>query len=303
MDDPRDAPTRTLLDRWAPLGRRPPAGLEDARLQLHQLAQIPAAFAGRFVAPETDDSHRSLVWSPALGGFHSRGAEVAGNVFVVVRPLPLEVEIRAVGDARRYGVRGRTLQAVWEWAEEELSRLLGPEAAELTRPEFDLPEHRVAAHAPFDASLPELEELARWFGDAAVLLAAVRAAHRQRASPVRTWPHHFDMAPLLDFGAGPDGTRRTVGVGLSPGDDARPAPYLYVAPWPRPETAPEDALPAGCWQEMGWVGAVLPAEELIRGTGSEQEARAMSFVAAALGTARKLIDDAERAESDRPSGS
>jgi hypothetical protein len=135
----------------------------------------------------------------------------------------------------------------------------------------------------------DLEELARWFDDGRLLLEEIRSTCREEASPVLAWPHHFDMATLLDFGAGPDGERRTVGIGLSPGDETRDEPYLYVAPWPRPETAPDHELPAGCWQETGWVGAVLPAGELIQGPAPRQEARARDFVEAALAKARELV--------------
>ncbi len=280
---------RAVPEGWVPLGARTPDRLRDARLQLHHLAQIPAAFGGTLVRHEDDDSHRALTWSPGLGGFRSRSADLAGNVFMVVRPLPLEVQIRAVGDVHRYVLPGHTLQEAWDWAETELSLILGREQVELSRPEFEIPSHRVAAHALFDASPLDLEELARWFDDGRLLLEEVRSTCRERASPVLSWPHHFDMATLLDFGAGPDGERRTVGVGLSPGDETREAPYLYVAPWPRPDTAPDHELPAGCWQEIGWVGAVLPAEELMQGSAERQEARARAFVEAALSKARELV--------------
>ncbi|MEJ2539139.1 MAG: hypothetical protein P8188_04000 [Gemmatimonadota bacterium] len=147
----------------------------------------------------------------------------------------------------------------------------------------------MANHALFDASPMDLEEWVRWFDDVWRLLGRVRGECSEVASPVRTWPHHFDTATLLDFGDGDDGEPRTVGVGLSPGDEGRPEPYLYVSPWPRPETAPDQQLPAGCWQETGWVGAVLPAEELVLGSAEEQERRARAFVDAALTRARALV--------------
>jgi hypothetical protein len=251
--------------------------------------QIPAAFAGSFVAPEEDDSHRSLVWSPEIGGFRSRGAELAESVYMVVRPLPLEVQIRAVGDVHRYVLPGHTLEEAWSWAAAELALILGLPEVELRRPEFEIPDHRVAHHALFDASPMALEELSRWFDDAWLLLNRVRAECPEFASPVRSWPHHFDTATLLEFGRGPDGEPRTVGIGLSPGDEDRNEPYLYVAPWPRPESAPEHELPAGCWEESGWVGAVLPGRELVQGSAREQEERARAFVDAALTQARELL--------------
>lgn len=280
---------RGAPEGWLPLGSRAPGTLHEARLQLHHLLQIPAAFGGTFVTPEPDDSHRALAWSPEIGGFRSRGAELAGSVYMVVRPLPLEVQIRAVGDVHRYVLPGHTLDEAWSWAERELGLILGRGDVSLDRPEYDIQDHRVAHHALFDASPMDLEELGRWFGDAWLLLNQLRRECPEFASPVQSWPHHFDTATLLRFGEGPEGEPRTVGVGLSPGDEQYDEPYLYVAPWPRPDGAPDHELPSGCWQEAGWVGAVLPARELIEGTGPEQEERARAFVHSALGKARELL--------------
>ena len=280
----RDAP-----EEWLPLGKRSPDELSDARLQLHHLVQIPAAFGGTFVEPREDDSHRVVTWNPKLGGFQSREAEIAGPVSMVVCPFPLQIQIRAGADLHRYVLPGHTLGEAWDWAERELGVLLGRSDAELKRPEFEIPDHRVAHHALFDANPSALEELSRWFDDALMILEQVRRECQEEASPIRSWPHHFDTATLLDFGSGPDGEPRTIGVGLSPGDEERNEPYLYVAPWPRPETTPDHELPAGCWQEIGWVGAVLPGGELVEGSGPEQEARARVFVDSALSQARELL--------------
>jgi hypothetical protein len=61
--------------------------------------------------------------------------------------------------------------------------------------------------------------LADWYalGDAA--LRGLAGALGQPAEPV-LWPEHFDLGIALD----------AVNYGASPGDDARPEPYLYVGP-------------------------------------------------------------------------
>ena len=63
-------------------------------------------------------------------------------------------------------------------------------------------------------------EIAGWFarGD-----AGLRAFAPDR-EPV-LWPEHFDLAITVD----------EVNYGISPGDDAHPAPYAYVGPWARRE--------------------------------------------------------------------
>ncbi|HEX6300331.1 MAG TPA: hypothetical protein VF148_07705 [Acidimicrobiia bacterium] len=46
-------------------------------------------------------------------------------------------------------------------------------------------------------------------------------------SRVQLWPEHFD--PAVEIGSQDEGRRASYGA--SPGDDAHPEPYLYVAAW------------------------------------------------------------------------
>ncbi|MEQ9569338.1 MAG: hypothetical protein RLN75_04045, partial [Longimicrobiales bacterium] len=127
-------------------------------------------------------------------------------------------------------------------------------------------------------------EFAAWFSAAARALAPWAA--RADAAPLRCWPHHFDLATLVTLpGTDAEGRRRTVGCGLTPGDDARPAPYGYVTPWPYPWTAPRPSLRYGDWHVDGWLGAVLPAPAWI---GADGPAVAEAFFDEAFRTALEL---------------
>ena len=83
---------------------------------------------------------------------------------------------------------------------------------------------------------------------------------------------------------------RTLGVGMTPGDAARPEPYLYVTPWPYPESPELPPLPeGGCWHTEGWVGAVLEADRFLApGSAGEQAARAALFIRSATHACRRL---------------
>src|SRR5207247_497257 len=101
------------------------------------------------------------------------------------------------------------------------------------------------------------EELAGWYGNAAVVLETLRAA-TPTASEVRCWPHHFDLATLITVAPG-----QSVGVGMEPGDQYYAEPYFYVNMHPAPDAR---ALPPlhghGTWHTHEWIGAVLPASRL-----------------------------------------
>ena len=47
------------------------------------------------------------------------------------------------------------------------------------------------------------------------------------------WPHHFDIATLVKLEDGQPANARSIGVGVSPGDEYYAQPYVYVSPWPR----------------------------------------------------------------------
>jgi hypothetical protein len=68
--------------------------------------------------------------------------------------------------------------------------------------------------------------VADWFGFAThVLERTRRTAGADDVSRVQLWPEHFDPA----FEVGSNARGAPPGYGASPGDDAHPEPYLYVA--------------------------------------------------------------------------
>jgi hypothetical protein len=172
---------------------------------------------------------------------------------------------------------------------------MGAAAGAFTTPVPEIPAHPVGAGAAYDARLAELAEVERWFHDSSLLLEAVSAAE-EGASPVRCWPHHFDIAVLINLDAGSDppveiDEARSIGIGMAPGDDSYPDPYLYVSPWPYPEAAALPKLPPPAyWHTRDWTGAVLTADDLV-GDGDEraQATRAASFARAAIAGSRALL--------------
>jgi hypothetical protein len=90
---------------------------------------------------------------------------------------------------------------------------------------------------------------------------------------------------------GPGGGAHHVGVGLSPGDEAYPHPYVYVNGWPAPspEDLPELAEP-GHWHTSGWVGAVLEAQRVTERSDPIVQSRTMSdYVDGAVSAMRGAV--------------
>lgn len=223
------------------------ASFWDTRLQLHWAAQ-PAAGVGRTLIPlASDASNESFTWSDAHGALVQglAGGRRAAIRFADLTLLLLDAA-GAIVDAMP--LNGRTLADGFAFFERHFGTTLA-------RPPEGMPDHAVARGAAFDADPHHLRELATLYANADATLQSIVDDERG-AGPVRCWPHHFDIAVSIDVAPG-----KTIGAGLSPGDDSMRAPYWYVTPFPYPPAASLPPLTAGTWHTEGWTGALLPAAE------------------------------------------
>jgi len=266
---------------WQPLGRPYPTTLADARGQLHHAVQLLASFGKALAAPQEDDSHRSMVWDSDAVAFRSSPSADDAALTVLLTPETFEVHVDRAGERETWALTGKTLDEAYAWLGESLG-------VTLERPEYEIPVHPVGSGAVFDPDMAALAELARWYGNAYGVLASVTEANPE-ASPLRCWPHHFDLATLITLPlADGERTQRTIGAGMSPGDGSYPAPYGYVTPWPYFWEEPRPELSAGQWHLDQWLGAVLTAGHW---TSDDDSAAAVvsRFFAEALGAAAQIL--------------
>jgi hypothetical protein len=120
--------------------------------------------------------------------------------------------------------------------------------------------------APLTIDSVAAARLADWFGFGCSVLEELRAAAAPADEPsrVQIWPEHFDMSVDL----GPEASGRRAGFGASPGDQAHPAPYLYVVPWAAQAAGPP-------WNDGSFAGASLGYEEL--SGAADQRSTAVTF--------------------------
>jgi hypothetical protein len=171
----------------------------------------------------------------------------------------------------------------------------------LQQPKLDIPAHPVGSGARFSTGpVGPLTELARWYRNASLALEAVRRRD-SRASPIRIWPHHFDIGTLivLDPDVGPE-AGRTIGLGMVPGDAAYAQPYFYVTPWPRPKTPMLPAIDGGgAWHTEGWLGAVLTARGIVGVSDAAAQSRQVAtFLDSAVAAAAHLHQGARAVDHD-----
>ena len=259
---------------WEPVGSIDPRALVDARVQLHWAAQAVAGVGRTLHARRADDSHTSFTWSATLDALVQ---EPFNGITSGLRPRDLT--LLAIGStASKLSLRGKTLDQAFAFFEAQFGMAL-------KRPDVDLPDHPVSRGAPFDAAEHHFVELARYYNNAACVLADIARAESQ-AGPVRCWPHHFDIATLILL-SGHGEEARTIGIGFSPGDGGSAEPYYYVTPWPYPDASRLGELAVGRWNTAGWTGAVLEASNFANVERQEETVRA--FILSATARCREIL--------------
>ncbi|GLY80159.1 hypothetical protein [Actinoallomurus iriomotensis] len=134
-------------------------------------------------------------------------------------------------------------------------------------PEVYLPTTPAAPDTHLPVNPAAAEALGDWFGFAWSVLEQLRfdgrTLHSRAPLRVQLWPEHFDAAVEL----GDEFAGRRAAFGASPGDDAHPEPYLYVAPWHR--------RAGGFWNDKAFGGASLTYGALL--SADDQRETALAF--------------------------
>ena len=280
---------------WSKLGgRTPPKSLVEARHLAHHALQWVTKAARANLKALPDDSHSSVAWDAGLAALVSLPVHtVAGEARVGLRVAGFSLIVlrgEAVLDA--FQLDRKTDAEAGAWIDSKL-RALGLKPASGVKLPYAMPDHPVAKGAAYDCSSAgrELGELARWFTGSAELLEEFRAKTKgfgPGPTPLRCWPHHFDIATVVQLEESNHESAKSVGVGVSPGDEFYAQPYVYVSPWPRFDGGELPPLPSpGHWHTQGFFGAVVAGEEILalKNRGPEL----LGFVVAAFEISRERL--------------
>ena len=256
---------------WTSLRKPAPASLLAARETAHCAAQALARAARANLAPAPDDSHSALLWGPKVKAIVTQALPKDARAGLDVAKL--ELVFWSGGREERGGPDGK-------WLDAKLAAA-GLEPASGVKLPYDLPKKELKK----DDGLAALE---RWLAAAADLLAEVRARHQAlHPGPVYLWPHHFDIATLLAVSK-----EKSIGVGISMGDDFYAQPYAYVSPYPSPRVDPSapklPPLPrGGHWHTEEFFGAVATADELL--AQPDPRAACLAVIEAAIEASKKWL--------------
>jgi hypothetical protein len=265
--------------------------LSEARLQAHYAVQWLARIARAYIPPQPDDGHTNLIWDRKLDSLMTQplkdqlyfSVSFAGPLLIFhSRELPPQQIICFAGQS--------DLEVRHSLDKILAAHGLYPSALDRP-PAYEIPPHPLANGGKYNAdhSLNDaFAELSAWFANADLLLNRLRDRFLTLASPVRCWPHHFDIATLTTIKSQNRSVTGYINAGLSPGDVYYDEPYFYVSVYPKPEPALlTDPLGAGHWHIQEFTAAVLPAHEVLKGKGQEEVA--IEFLVAAVNGTFKIL--------------
>jgi hypothetical protein len=267
--------------------------LREARLQAHYAAQWLGRAGSAFIAPQPDYSHTSMNWNGSLAGFTTHAMKDETRLGLRVVDLTFVFLNKEGKQTSSYPLNGRSDKDLRPWLDEQFAaRGMEARLLDKTSP-YEIPAHAVAKGAPYavlEISAP-LRELAGWFADAQSALDRIRKQATGRSflvSPVRGWPHHFDLATLISLDEAMGEHGRSVNAGLSPGDEYYDEPYYYVTPYPHPHPAKLPALPKlGHWHTRDFTAAIAPASRIVK--AKDKKAVVDDFLRVAVDGAIKIL--------------
>jgi hypothetical protein len=255
---------------------------------------VVASAGVTFLAPTPDDSHPNLAWVESLGALMGRslpGANAQVGLRIADLSLLLVNQSGEVND--ELALDGKGLDDGYAWLAGATARV-GAElpSTGITRAAYEIPSHPTGSGEAFSCKSHEsFAELARWFANGHNVLVEL-AARLPGASEVRCWPHHFDVGSLVVVATEPDGALgKSIGLGLSPGDDGYPEPYWYVSPWPYPELNVLPSLESGGhWHTEGYTSAILRGSNLVSGSPESQPDLLHAFLDGAVDVCQRILE-------------
>lgn len=260
------------------------AVLKKNRKALHQAVQLVGAFPRNMLPHDPTDGTASLVWNSTIKSLESlpyvnnEGAFKVGLSFT-----SFELYIELEGDKKSAcSLDGMSVNEGLAWLKQSLSELsVKADHLSLDLP-YEIENYDYSEVLVIDQQV--LQEYADLYQNTQNALQNVLTNWKE-AYDIRCWPHHFDLATLIPLKTDSEGEiSKSIGIGLSPGDEGVEEPYVYVNIWPQVNLniLEKYSLPIGQWNKEGWSGAVLTYSQML---GSKnQEGDYQSFIDFALQT-------------------
>lgn len=234
--------------------------LRATRISLHQAVQAVSTLPRNLLSYDPTDGTASLEWNTSMHGLQS--IAISSPEKQMLRTLLMfdSFELCITIDdviVKSLSLAGQSTYQAMTWLKGELRMLRLPsDKIKLSLP-YQIESYDYEKPLNVDAyALLVYKEL---YNTAYKILQSV-VKDWEDAYDIRCWPHHFDLATLIPVESDDKGEiLKSIGLGLSPGDNDIQEPYLYINVWPiiHYDSLNRYILDNGYWNKGGWSGAVL----------------------------------------------
>lgn len=248
--------------------------LNKFQLVIHHAVQFIAAAGKYLLEVKDDDSHTNMSWDSGNNIFYGHSINNRARVGLHVPTLSLKVTGPTGIELASLSLSGKTKQEGLLWLRQAL-QLKQIDASDLElKMHYEIPEHPTDEAKPFsEIDNSVLEELANHRTVADQVCNEIFTKHA-KATPARTWPHHFDHGVYVPFRFDDKGEAiQSFSVGYAVADSVIKEPYFYVTQWKKEakvdySKAPE--LECGKWLPEKLKGAGLALSEILK-MGDQEE--------------------------------
>lgn len=267
--------------------------LNDVSLVLHLASQFVGSAGKCLIVAEPDYSHTSMNWDGERGWFIGKklpakqSLEIALNVDGM--SLLLIDEHKHVLSA--FDLISETYDDGIKWLRVVLGEFAVNTRDYVIEMEDDIPDHPVRHGKPFPLFSPqEFTSFikVRSLGDRVLKYYAAKFEH---ASPVETWPHHFDIGTYIPLAFDKGEVTHSISLGMAIKDAYVDEHYFYVTHWSKDGGIQYDALPplpsGGYWNRKDFTGAILKLSDLIQ--EKNQKEAIQGFMGAAIEASKVFL--------------
>jgi hypothetical protein len=246
----------------------PISKLNEAQLTLHHAVQFIAASGKYLLEEKADDSHTNMSWDSGNKIFYGDSINNRARVGLHVPSLSLKVSGPTGIELASLSLSGKTKQEGLLWLRQAL-QLKQIDASDLElKMHYDISEHPTDNAKPFsEINSSILEELANHRSIADQICNDIFSKHA-KATPARTWPHHFDHGVYVPFKFDNNGNAiQSFSVGYAVADSVIEEPYFYVTQWKKEEEVDYSKAPdleCGKWLPEKLKGAGLAISDILK---------------------------------------
>ncbi|WP_462251831.1 hypothetical protein [Ekhidna sp.] len=248
--------------------------LIDTRISLHRAIQLVGAVPRNLLPHDPTDASASLIWNLNTSSLESEsipGFDI--SVGLSFNDFQLNI-FQGARTLKSTQLSDNSVDEALSWLKSELSNLgLDGNKINLNLP-YEMPTYE---NGPLEVDKSALEVFDSLYSNIQAVLDE-EVVNWKNAFDIRCWPHHFDLATLIPLELDANGeVLKSIGVGLSPGDEGIDEPYIYINIWPSIEydKLAQHKLPAGHWNKEGWSGAVLTYSDFV---SEDQEQMVSGFI-------------------------